>query len=417
MPPGFSGTAIERASELARSAAVVEAELVDDAEPSRKELILLGRASLATIDRNPDDWVDAETENMLNEAFSAKTVEAIEWAWGRFIWWCGKTGRKHDPATAATIRQWIKEHWTMAYPDGRLRGRRGQPYSPRTVELAVYLVSMVHAWFGWPNPVKHPKVRLQLRAYSKRYAKAGFVADQAYALTHDDSVALARSYPQTTMRGVRSAAAFRLQFDTGMRAAELVAMMLEHVTWERPADVAPDYAGPLNAVIRIPMSKTDQDAKGRSIGVEVVLDVDGDVDPAVLLARWIGLLREAGYTTGPVWHAVTSTLPRKDGAMSGRILPEQWTYNAYEDAFKRAGRRAGLDCDPGDGKPRQWTSHGNRAGHVTAALDAGRPVEQVAMRTGHAPTGSIHGYYRGRRRFGASNTGTSIRTTRRRVVR
>ncbi len=398
---------------------VVEAEIITDHEPSTKELILRGRAAFAGTEHNPEDWADQETEDMLAEAIPQNTLNLMFWALGGALWYQAKTGCEIWPMTPAMCRQWIKDHWSMKRADGRLRGRRGRPYSPRTVETRVYLMSKIWQLKGYVSPVGHPKVQLQLRAYAKRYERAGHSADVAHAFSHDESVAIARHCLRVnTVSALRNAAAFRLQFDTGARASEILGLRIEDVAWELPAEAGPGYTGPLNAVLHIRKSKTDQDATGRYVGVEAVPDVDGDVDPAALLGRYVKLLAVRGHTQGPLWLEVTVGAVKDwpfDQPPKGRIVPKVWSYDAYEAAFCRAVKAAGLHVDPLTGAARQVTSHGNRAGHISEALDGGVPVEQVARRTGHAPTGSIHNYYRLRRRFGQTNTGTRIRTSRRRV--
>lgn len=434
---------------------VVDAEIVDEdppaaqpppaglpvpVEPAPKELVLRGRAALADIRHNPDDWVDAETEAELRAAIPENTLNLMHWALGAARWYCqerpGFAVREYMPMTKATVRMWIKDHWTMTRPDGQLRGRRGRPYSPNTVKTRLYLMAMIWKLKGYVSPIGHPEVQLQLRAYRRKYEKAGFKPDEAYPISHADSCAMGRACQDYTFGGIRNRALFRLQYDTGMRASELLALRIEDIRWELPEWAPAGYDGPLNATIRIRKSKTDQDAIGREVGIEYVpyeideatgepkLDADRrpvphpdvDMDPAVLLAQWIRVLREHGYTTGPVWRAVLPTgTRRKDGRLGGKILPEGvLDYDGYEMVLAYYARKSGVDTDPVTGEKRRITSHANRAGHITASLDGGEPVEKVALRTGHSPTGSIHGYYRNKRRYGAANTGAQIR---RRVVR
>lgn len=428
---------------------VVDAEIIDEepaqappveqpVEPAPKELVLRGRAALVEYTHNPDDWVDAETEEELRSAIPENTLNLMAWALGAARWYCqerkGFAIREYMPMTVATVRNWIKDHYTMTRADGRLRGRRGRPYSPNTVKTRIYLMAKIWKLKGYVSPIGHPKVQLQLRAYRRKYEKAGFKPDEAHPVTHAESCAIGRACQDFTFGGVRNRAAFRLQKDSGMRASEMLAIRIEDVRWSVPEWAGPGYAGPMNATIRIRKSKTDQDAIGRDVGVEYVpyetddnnefvLDAGGkpiphpdvDMDPAALLGQWLRVLREHGITTGPVWREVLPTgTARSDGTLAGKILDGAWTYEKYENALKYYAKKAGVDVDPVTGEKRRITSHSNRAGHITDSLDAGEPVEKVALGTGHSPTGSIHGYYRSKRRFGTGNTGAQVR---RRVVR
>jgi integrase len=407
---GSAGKAVTRAvrwAEVVREEqAILEGEVVGGDMPTRKELILRGRIAMADLERNPDDFVDAATEKALRDARPKNTTDAIYWGWGRWIWWCGKTGRNHCPATPASVRQYIEAHKTMTNSKGMLRGRRGQPYAPATVELAVYIVSMVHQWMGYLSPVRHqPKVAAQLAEYGKWWSNQGFRPQLAYALTPEESVIVARTQDLTTIGGLRNATMLRLQYDMGCRADELIHLQIDDVRWETEHRV----------LVTISRSKTDQAGKGRVVAVEAVRDVDWDVDPVRLLTAWYGLLEPAGYTTGALFREVFSGAPRSDGTIAGRIKAEPMTYAAYEAAFGRAVRKSGVDLDPVTKKrARHVTTHSNRAGMITAAADAGMPLEKVAPRTGHSPASStIHRYFRSGRKWGADNPGTLIRQVRR----
>lgn len=385
---------------------VIEGQIITEEMPTRKELVLRGRAALADLGRDPDDWVAPATDQALKDAQPSNTAAALAWGWGRWIWWCGlpNVGRVHWPARPNSVRQYIEDHKTMRRPDGKLRGRYGQPYAPATVELAVYLISMIHDWTGAVNPVRHPKVADQLAAYSKWWENQGFRPDVAHALTPSESVTLARSCDLSTIGGLRNATMFRLQYDMGCRASELCHLQLHDLRWETPDRV----------LITISRSKTDQAGKGRVVGVEAVRDVDWDVDPVRLLQVYLPTLAAAGHERGPLFPEVFSAPPRKDGRVAGTVRTQEISYKAYEAAFNRAVRKSGVDRDPVTGKKRHVSTHSNRAGMITAAADAGLPLEKVAPRTGHSPSSKvINRYFRSGRRFGADNPGTLIRLVRR----
>lgn len=380
---------------------VVEGEIVAEVEPARKELILLGRAGLTNITHNPDDYVDPEVDRALRDAIPANTVAAMEYQWGRFIWWCGQTRRQHLPATPATLRTYIMAHWEMRRPDGRKRGRNGQPYSPATVEQAVYLISKIHRHWGYVSPVRDPKVELQLKAYRKKFRDGQFQQRKAHALTHDESVAIARAGSLATVAGLRLACASRLQFDTGARAGEILNLLMRDVTWTSDGV----------AIVHISWSKTQQP---RDVAVERVPGVDDDVDPERLLGLWYAARRAAdAKPTDFLFVEVEHGGPRKDGTLGGTMTNEPWDYEDYELAFVRAVRRCGVDVDPRTGLSRDVTSHSNRHGMVTAGVNAGIPLEKMASRTGHSPASPVlHGYYQAGTLTGAQNPGTLIRSNR-----
>ncbi len=380
--------------------------------PTKGKLVLRGRAALAGVDFDPDTVVPEAVDVMLQAGTPDKTRETYEYQWGRFVMWCGVVGRNHDPATPETVRYYIWSHWG-ATKDGRLRGRRGRRYSPNTVALAVKVISIVHQWRGHASPCRHPSVGRQLDGYREMWNAAGYLPDTATALSPAGSVAIARACHLRVCNGLRNATMFRLQFDLGARASEIIAINIEDVTWHRVLVAVDPDASPVEVVealqahIVIRRSKTVR--RPRTLIVEEVPGVDPDVDPCLLLSAWVDLLRERGHTTGPLFRATFGTMPRKDGQMAGTIRDERVDFQDYEETFQRYAAKAGVDRDA-KGNRLRMTTHSNRAGMITAARDAGMLAEQVAPRTGHAiGSNVIHEYWRGGTSTGDANAGTRIR--------
>lgn len=374
--------------------------------PDRKELMLRGRASMAQRDYNPDDEVPPEVDAMLEEGVPKATREQYEHQWGRFIHWCGSTGREHLPPTMATMRYYIWSHWVAAHADGRLRGRKGRPYAPATVRTAVYSISAVLQWLGYASPTRHPAVQKQLRGYAARWEAAGHRPDRSHAITDAENVRMARTCDLGTVQGLRNATMVRLQHDMGCRGGELLNLNLGDVSWVRTGEQA-------QVRVWISRSKRDQDARGRAVIVEAVAGGDDwDVDPTQLLGTWVKAMTGAGYDDPktPLFPKVNPGGRRADGRLGGSITSTRLDRQAYDMMHDRLVARAGVDKDPETGLPRTVTPHGERAGHITEAEMNGVLAEQVAPRTGHAigsPT--IHSYFRAGTATGDANPGTRIR--------
>lgn len=419
MPDAPSPTPSQRALSHVGSAPVSdEADRRDAPQgvPGRRELVLAGRAGMVDLGHNPDDYVDPDTDAELLAGIPENTREMLAWAWGRWIWWCGKTGRQAAPATPASIRIYIRHHWFMTDAAGRKRGRYGQPYAPATVEAAVYLVSSVLQWKGFVSPTKHPLVGRQLKAYRDKYEAAGFRPDVSDPLTHEQSVTLARACDQGTVAGLRLATALRLHFDLGCRTSELCHIQLGDLRWVPAAD------GTDRVLVTISRAKVGGAAGARVVGVESTPDVDGDVDPVVLLRRLVFRLACDGRTEGPLFTLVRSAPRRADWATTGRIagafLDGEWDRRAYRSAFNRIVRATGIDLDPVTGRRVfHFTTYSNRSGLVTSAAEAHQALEWVAKRTGHSPSSPvIHRYFRTGQQWGDVNGGTLIRAARRPVT-
>lgn len=400
----------------------VPAEVGSTDEPGTVQLILKGRAALADLGHDPDDWVDAETDAEHRAARSADTVQLQLWALGALVNYCGITGRRHDPPTSATTRQWIKDHWHMTRESdagGRVkRGRLQQPYSPSTVSTRVYLIAGICNRLGWQSPTRDPRVHEQLDAYRIKFEDAGFKTFEADPMTPEMSVRLARAACDLgTVNGLRNALAFRLQFDTGCRATELVeGLRIDQVMWLAEDRVQLEFVQtkgrkPRKVYVQgLPTIPDPKDPTGR----RQVRNPDWDVDPVRLLGLWLDLLGRMQITSGPLFREVSHAGQRRkdfaeSGIYAGKVLREAWRRGEYQQCWDRAVRKSGIDVGP-RGTRLRLTTHSNRAGLITAAFDAGMPLEAVAFRTGHNPgSDAIRRYLRSDRRWDDANPGVLVR--------
>ena len=410
--------AVSRALAIARSLRdeeeIIDAEIIDYGPvPTKKVLIARGRELLADMGRNPDDWVDPDTEAALKAAQVQNTIDVIHWGWGRWVWWAGlpRIGVAHEPPLIRpnAIRRYIEAHKTMADAEGALRGRRGRPYSPNTVELAVAVISMVYRRCGYlESPTRHPKVREQLDAYWSWWTDQGFEIDQADPITPGESVLIARTQSLGTVGGLRNATAFRLLFDLGCRPAELLALQMADLRWRSEHQLT----------VTIRKWKANREGKKpRHVGVQGAPDVDWDVDPVRLARTWWEALQAAGHTSGPFFPEVNSAVPRTDGRLAGSITDEPWLYEALARAWNRAVKATDLALwiDPVSGRRRRISLYSNRTGLITALFDDEVPLEVVERRTGHAPgSQSLRKYVRSGEQWGERNPGLIVRKRQRR---
>lgn len=378
--------------------------------PDAKALVQWGRSVLAGNPFDPEATVPPEVDEMLYEGISESMRYAVEYWWGYWIKWCGRTKRNHLPEhgfperSVATMRCFIWSMWIATNSKGARRGRRGQPYAPATVRHAVYCVSSAMQWLGYASPTRHPSIRAQLRGYAVRWSSHGYKPDRSHRIRRDENLQMARACDLTTVQGLRMATLVRLQHDTGCRESELLNLDLADLSWLQtgPAPVV---------VLHIRRSKTDQEGEGRWVKVEAVPSIAGDVDPAILLTRWVQeVLLPAGHREGPVFVTVHAGPPRVDGQIAGSIQASRLGRTRYEVLHAELVRRVGLDKDPVTGASRRVTTHGERGGHISDARDAGVSQEVVAMRTGHKKGSAVLAeYYDGGDQTGMTNSGTAIR--------
>lgn len=349
---------------------------------------------------DPDDSVSAATAALRRHGIPDNTEAIYRRQWWRWVRWCGETGREHLPATKGTIEEWINAHWTMTTEDGKPRGRYGRPYAPATVELSLAVISVVHQWAGFPSPTRHPDVHRTFRGYRRRWSEHGYRPDQAYALSPEDVLAMVRTCDLSTAAGLRNAAIIRLSFDMGARRSEMCYLDIGDLRFDTPERL----------IVRVPRSKTDQDAHGRDVPIEADTDLAPQLCPLLLLREWLDLLALRGHTQGPLFRLVRSGQRRKDGTHSGLIRPDRMTGRAIETVVVDAAKRAGVDRDPVTGNSRHVVPHSLRAGFATSAAEANVDTAFIAAHGGWAPESPVvFRYVRSGRKWGEHNPASRIR--------
>lgn len=379
--------------------------------PARKELVLAGRAAMVDLGIDPDELVDARTEQQLRRATPENTIAALRWGFGFLIRYCGMTGRKHDPPTVGTIRKMICDSFYIVTKAGKGPGRYGQPYAPKTIELVVYVVSMICDRMQWVNPVRHPLVSDQLAGYREDYVDAGYRTDEADALSNGQNVALARHHDLATVQGLRAAAMLRGQFDLGCRADEWCKVQGEDLKWLDGNRVLVTF-------------RRTKGRKERTVAMEALPDeADYDVDPVRLLSLYVSARLSAGWDgRGPLWVEVRRGDRRNDWEetrlLAGRFLDGvQMGYQAYAKVFNRTVTATGIALDPNPNVPMDkkrtvfhFTTHSNRIGMINEAVRRRYRLEDIAPRTGHSPASPIiHKYLRAVPQWGDFNPGVGIR--------
>lgn len=161
---------------------------------------------------------------------------------------------------------------------------------------------------------------------------------------------------------VRNRALIVLGFASGMRRSEIAALCLEDVRFTEKG---------LEIIIR--RSKTDQEAKGRTIGVPAARK---SPCPVRELRRW---LRVRGQHSGPLFNAFVGRAIRPTTkAISGAAIHE---------AVRRVAAAIGLD-------PKLYGGHSLRASFVTEAVARGAEVAAIMQTTGHKRIETLLRYLR-----------------------
>jgi integrase len=241
--------------------------------------------------------LDAPLIAAYQAASSRHTLRALASDLQAFDLWCRKIKAVTLPATPGLLADYL---------DARAAG------GSRPASLGRYMASIakLHSLLGLPDPTRDPLVRLRLQALRR---SLGVVQEQARPLRFKGPVrnvvaddpkglnvrALLEAGDQA-LPTLRNRALLSLAYDTGLRAAELVAVELGDII-----DALDDEA----RLLRIHRSKGDQEGQGAT----------AYLSPRTvrILAAWT---EAASLSEGPLFRRVNVRRFKAKPAVKGRAL-------------------------------------------------------------------------------------------------
>jgi integrase len=288
----------------------------------------------------------ASVRDYTRNARSPNTTRAYRTDWHMFESWCSKEGRQSLPADAGALVAYVKH----------LVEERRQKVA--TIERKLVSISRAHELAGLSTPRGHILVKETMKGVRRAL---GTAQRKVQPLDAECIRALTEKMDPATLAGARDRLILILGFLGAFRRGEIVAMRVEHIT--------PD---PTGLIVFVPKSKTDQEGRGRWIGIPFAKDVSRC--PARALSAWLELARIAD---GPIFRGL------KNNRVGARALQGR----DIARIIKRACRRSGLS-------PELFSGHSLRAGFVTAAYKAKKSDAAIASTTGHQSLKILHGYRR-----------------------
>jgi integrase len=234
----------------------------------------------------------------------------------------------------------------------------GQRLHPSTIQRRLAALSVAHRLTGGSgHPTTHPIVKAALRGLQRL---SGVMQTQAAPLMVEDLWAIL-DRTRDSIRDQRDRALLLVGFAGGLRRSELVGLDVSDLEFVREG-----------LILTLRRSKTDQEGKGRRIGVP---HARGRWCPVREVRTWMEL---AGITGGPLFRWL-----RKGGAVAGDRLSGE----AVSALIKRRARGIGLD-------QAKFSGHSLRAGFVTSAARAGIATHLIRQQTGHASDATMSRYIR-----------------------
>jgi integrase len=251
------------------------------------------------------------------------------------------------PAPPASVAVYL-----AALADGTTGSRARKPAG---LEVALSAISEAHRAAKLRSPRMDPEVRA-VRSGIRR--TLGTAQRQAAALLVPE-LRRALALLPSTAHGARDRALLLTGWAGAFRRSALVALDLDDL------DFTPE-----GVAITIRRDKTDQEAKGRTIGVPFA--AAADLCPVRALSAWIDAARIV--ENGPVFRPI------------GQVLARRLSDRAVALIVQRAIRSIG-------GEPKDFSGHSLRAGFITAAARAGRSAHDITRQTGQMP-GTVNRYIR-----------------------
>lgn len=293
------------------------------------------------------------------DATPAGTIRTYSNRWKHFALWCAKRKLAYLPAAPETIARYV-----LYLQQTAPRNRHGQLtgascYSVSYVTGVLSAIADAHKRRRLPCAVQDPCVRDACKGVKLRQADRK--SKKAAALTPDILRRIMLAQPKT-LAGVRNRALLALGFNCAARRSELVAVQVEHLTF--------DLDG---GVLLIKKSKRDQEGKGQH--VRFCVAKDPELCPVQAMQRWLLL---SGVKTGCVFRKIDKW---------GHLWSTGLRPGAVNAIVAEALKLAGLESQG-------FTSHSLRAGLITFCAQKGVRLERIAETSRHKNLDTLLGYVR-----------------------
>lgn len=279
------------------------------------------------------------------KAVSANTRRAYGRHWKNFTAWANGHGLTPLPADGRTVALWLS-------------ALDAEGLSISSMAQALAAVFRFHR----DSELAPPAGRALETTWQGIRRERGTAPRQVSPIVASDLAEIIAAIDTGTVIGVRDRSLLLVGFGAALRRSELAALGVRDVTVEDRG-----------IVIHVRRSKTDQEGTGRDIGIP--RRIGRGLRPIDALTRW---LRVSRIDDGPLFRRVD-----RYGQIGARALQP----GSIAKIIKRRAEAVGID-------PNSVSGHSLRAGLVTSAATAGKPLESIMGQSGHASTSSVLRYVR-----------------------
>jgi integrase len=275
---------------------------------------------------------------LIRESLSSNTQRAYQSDLGEFERWGGSI-----PASPEVLASYLAD--------------RADTLAVASLVRHVASISKAHEARALPNPTKSELVRATMRGIKRT---RGCAQREAKPLLRDDLL-MVLDYMGNGLKDVRDRALLLIGFAGALRRSELVGLDagdIEHVRQ--------------GIILTLRRSKTDQDRRGRRIGIPFGR------------TRWcpVGALDAWMAASGIIEGAIFRLVDRHSRIHAARLSGE-----AVSLVVRQRVAAARLDAS-------RYSGHSLRAGLATSAAQAGVPTRKIRAQTGHASDAMLVRYIR-----------------------
>ncbi len=287
--------------------------------------------------------IEGERRRLLNEAIPENTKRAYRSDWNHFVDWCQENRLEPLPSDKQTVVLYLTDI--------------KDDFKPSTIERRVTSISKIHQYAGYDSPTQNTDVRETLNAI-KRVKRTK--TDKKTPLLTEHIIQMCYTMGNRLI-DIRDKSILLLGFASGMRRMEISGLNVDEVKVEEKG---------LRVTIR--RSKTDQEGKGREVGIS--RGSSRQTDPVRAFNEWIAA---SGIESGPLFRS----LDRHGNIKSKRLKP--YSINRI---VKKHAERIGLDKDT-------VGAHSLRSGLVTQSAMNGVSMLSIMNQTGHRSESVVKEYY------------------------
>ena len=291
-----------------------------------------------------------DIEEFIRAARAPATVRAYQSDWKDFVVsFCKPYGLTPLPATSGTVAGYIT--FLAKYT----------PAHAGTITRRLTAISQIHQFAGQKSPVSEFLVTETLKGIRRVKGTAQIGKEPMLTETIREVIA---GVPDGQL-GLRDTALLLIGFAGAFRRSEIAALM------RKDASFTPD-----GLVITLRRSKTDQEGRGREVGIP--WGTNPETCPVRALQQWLDTVKIAD---GPLFRSVDR---------HGNVSQQGLSPDSIGDIIKRAMLRAGFDKEV----VKNFSGHSLRAGHATQAARNGVPEATIMKQTGHKSVVTLRKYIR-----------------------